>query len=89
MAVSAPVNALAPFTFEVKRPRYLVMAAAEAAPVVNTVGDPDEVEIALYGPAAAVASFNAKIAGWAKFALTKALTVPVVVVKLEKEGVIR
>ena len=89
VAVSGPVNALEPFRLETYKPRYRVMAAVETAPAVNTVGEPEDFEMAVYGPPTAVASLSARIEGCAKSALTKAVTVPVEELKLENEGVSR
>ena len=82
IALSAPVKAEEPFAFETKSPRYRVIAPPDVAEDMRVVGLPALSEIAV-NVEPSDESRSPRIDEWAKFVPTYALSVPVVLVKLE------
>ena len=85
--MSSPVKAVAPFTFETNRPRYLVILERSPAELVNEVGPPQLVEILENVPVLPDdESCRTRTAECVKVVLTHTFRVAVVELRLVKTG---
>ena len=86
VAESLPVKAVAPLALETNKPRKRVIVLRSAALLVICVAVPAVLPMLLKGPVLAAESRNCNAPGWAKFVLTKAVTLAVVELKAAKAG---